>query len=280
MRLFKHKIPKIGIALGSGAARGLAHIGVLKALREAKIPVHMVAGTSMVAMIGACFANSGDISAVEETALKTGWKEIARLVDPKLSTIRKGLIYGERIGKLLRSLVGDARFEDLKMPFACVATDINTGQQVVITNGVVAEAVRASISIPGIFVPTTIGDRCLVDGGLTNPIPTEAVKDMGAEFVIAVNVLIDPQRSKRAAPSREVDSPVPIPNIFNTLIQSLYIMEYEIMKPRILDADVTISPQVSNIEAFDFHKSEEAILAGYKAAKDALPRLQHLLGKL
>lgn len=239
----------------------------------------MIAGTSMGSMIGACFAHDGDINMVEETALKTGWRDLARFLDPRLSALRKGLIYGERVEALLRSLLGNVLFQDLKIPLACVATDINTGQQVVIKTGLVVEGVRASISIPGIFVPTTMGGRCLVDGGLTDPVPTEVVKDMGAEFVIAVNVLIDPKTSKRVALPRENGRSTPAPNIFNTLIQSLYIMEYEIMKPRILDADVIINPQVSHIGAFDFHRSEEAILAGYKAASEVIPKLQYLLGK-
>ena len=279
MEFFRRKPPKVGLALGSSAARGLAHIGVLKALKEASIPVDMVAGTSMGAMIGACFAKEGEISAVEEIAINTGWRELARLLDPKLGSLRKGLIRGQRIEEFLYSLIGDAEFKDLKIPFAAVATDVNTGEEVVIREGSVIEAVRASISIPGIFVPVMLEGKCLVDGGLTNPVPADIVRDMGAKFIIAVNVLVEPQKSKRTASPPKGAEMAEAPNIFNTLIQSIYIMEHEIIKSRIPKADVIISPDVSRIEAFEFYKGEEAILAGYEAARNALPRLQRLIGK-
>jgi NTE family protein len=279
VKFFRRRTPKIGLALGSGAARGLAHIGVLKALKEVDIPIDIVAGTSMGAMIGACFAKDGEISAVEEVALKTGWRQLAHLLDPKLAFLKKGLIHGQRIEELLHSLIGDAEFRDLKIPFATVATDINTGQEVVTRKGSVIDAVRASISIPGIFVPVALEGKCLVDGGLVNPVPTDVLWDMGARFVIAVNVLIEPPKSRHAAHLPGVSGKAEVPNIFNTLLQSLYIMEHEIMKQRIMKADIIISPDVSHIEAFEFHRGEEAILEGYKAASNALPRLQWLIGK-
>ena len=279
MEFFRRKPPKVGLALGSSAARGFAHIGVLKALKEASIPVDMVAGTSMGAMIGACFAKEGEISAVEEIAINTGWRELARLLDPKLGSLRKGLIRGQRIEEFLYSLIGDAKFRDLKIPFAAIATDVNTGEEVVIREGSVIEAVRASISIPGVFVPVRLEGKCLVDGGLTNPVPADIVRDMGAKFIIAVNVLVEPQKSKRTVSPPKGDEMAEVPNIFNTLIQSIYIMEHEIIKSRMPKADIIISPDVSRIEAFEFYKGEEAIMAGYKAARNALPRLRRLVGK-
>ena len=279
MKFFKHSSPKIGLALGSGAARGLAHIGILKALKEAAIPIDMVAGTSMGAIVGACFAKDGEITAVEETTLKTNWKQLARLLDPSLRSLKKGLIRGQRIEELLYFLIGDATFEDLKIPFAIVATDINTGQEIIIKEGPVVEAVRASIAIPGIFIPVTVEGRYLVDGGLTNAVPTDVLRSMGANFIIAINVLTEPQKRKRAIDHLEKGRTSNIPNIFNILIQSIYIMEYEIIKREILSADIIIQPDVSNIEVFDFHRGEEAILAGYEAARNALPELQELIGK-
>ena len=279
MRFFRRKPPKTGLALGSGAARGLAHIGVLKALRDASTPVDMVAGTSIGAMVGACFAKEGEITAVEELALNTGWRELARLLDPRLGSLRKGLIHGRRIQELLYSLIGDVEFKDLKIPFAAVATDLNTGREVVIRKGSVVEAVRASISMPGIFVPVTLEDRCLVDGGLTNPVPADILHDMGAGFIVAVNVLVEPQESKHAASLSKEGGVAGLPNIFNALIQSIYIMEYEITKARTLKADVVITPDVSHIGAFEFHRGEEAILAGYEAARKALPKLHRLVGR-
>lgn len=279
MRFFRRKPPKTGLALGSGAARGLAHIGVLKALRDTSTPVDMVAGTSIGAMVGACFAKEGEITAVEELALNTGWRELARLLDPRLGSLRKGLIHGRRIQELLYSVIGDVEFKDLKIPFAAVATDLNTGREVVIRKGSVVEAVRASISMPGIFVPVTLEDRCLVDGGLTNPVPADILHDMGAGLIVAVNVLVEPQESKHAASLSKEGGVAGLPNIFNALIQSIYIMEYEITKARTLKADVVITPDVSHIGAFEFHRGEEAILAGYEAARKALPKLHRLVGR-
>jgi NTE family protein len=277
VKLFRRKAPKVGLALGSGAARGLAHIGVLKALKEAAIPVDIVAGTSMGAVIGACYAKEGDIATVEDIALKTGWTEVARLLDPHFGSLRKGLIRGQRIEELLCSLIGDVEFRDLRMPFATVATDVNTGEEVVIREGSVIEAVRASISIPGVFVPVTLEAKCLVDGGIIDPVPVNVLRDMGAKFIVAVNVLAEPQKRKPLSLSKKGRMPG-TRNILDTLIQSIYIMEYEIIKARVLKADVIISPDVSRIEAFEFHKGEETILAGYEAARKALPKLQRLVG--
>ena len=280
MMLFKKRNLKLGLALSSGAARGLSHIGVLKALKEAEIPINMIAGTSMGAIVGACFAKDGNITAVEERALNIGWKEIARFLDPKIGYIKSGLIYGGRVENLLQSLIGSIKFNQLKIPFSCITTDINSGQRIVINNGLVKDAVRASISIPGIFVPVVVQGKCLVDGGLIDPIPIEALKNMGANFMIAVNVLVDPRKSRRSVSSAKGNDVTVIPSIFNTLLQSLYIMEYEIAKNKILQADLVISPQVNHIEAFDFHRSEEAVLTGYKAGKEILPKLRRLIDGL
>lgn len=275
MKLSRHTTPSIGLALGSGVARGLAHVGVLKALKEASIPIDMIAGTSMGAIVGACFANDGAISAIETLALKMHWRQLARLLDPKLNFLKKGLVHGKKIEEYLKSLIGDIEFKDLKIPLAVIATDINTGEEVVFREGSVIEAVRASISIPGIFIPVRLRGRCLVDGGLTNPVPVDVLSDMGAKFIIAVNVLAEPQKRNTAC----VDpSSIPqIPNMLNTLLQSLYIMEYEIIKSKIIKADIVINPDVSKMEAFEFHKKQQAILAGYNAARDTLPELRRLL---
>ena len=230
-------------------------------------------------MVGACFAKDGTITTIEETVLNTGWKEIARFLDPKIGHIRRGLIYGGRVENLLQSLIGNIKFNQLKIPYACITTDINTGERVVIRSGLVKDAVRASISIPGIFVPVVVQDKCLVDGGLIDPLPIEALKEMGANIMIAINVLVDPQRSKMSASSSKGNAKAEIPNIFNAILQSLYIMEYEIAKHIILQADLVISPQVSHIEAFDFHRGEEAILTGYKAGKEILPKLRSLISR-
>ncbi len=187
--MIRRSKPKIGLALGSGAARGLAHIGVLKALKERDISIDMIAGSSMGAFVGACYARNGDITDLEEIVLNLDWKQLVRLLDPNLALLFKGVIHGKKVKELLKTLIGDVEFKDLKIPLAVVATDINTGEEVIIEEGSVIEAVRASISIPAIFMPVKLKDRFLMDGGIVNPVPVSVVKDMGAGFVIASNVI-------------------------------------------------------------------------------------------
>jgi NTE family protein len=276
MRFFKRSSPDIGIALGSGAARGLAHIGVLKALSEVNISIDLISGTSMGALVGACFAKTGDTSEIERTALRTDWRQVARLLDPSLNALKKGLINGKRIEKLLYSLLGDIEFKDLAIPLFIIATDIKTGKEIVIHEGQVVSAVRASISIPGIFVPIVRNGICLVDGGAVDPVPIDILKQKKVKTTIAVNVLVNPEKRKLITPLSEYDSSG-IPNIFDTLIQSLQIMECEIINKKILDADIVISPDVGDIQPFDFHKSKEAIGVGYQAAQKEIKHLQELI---
>jgi len=197
---------KIGIALSSGAARGLAHIGVLKALIEEGIPIDYISGSSMGALVGACFARRTEIAGLEEMVLKTDWKKLIRLADPNLALMLKGFIHGQKVKELLRTIIGDIEFKDLKIPLAVVATNVNTGKEVIIKEGSVVEAVRASISIPVVFMPVKFSaregfasgarDKFLMDGGIVNPVPVKIVKDMGATFVIACNVIQEPTKRK------------------------------------------------------------------------------------
>ena len=189
---------KIGLALGSGAARGLAHIGVLKALEEENIPVDMIAGSSMGALVGACFAKGKGVKDFEDIVLETDWKKLLKLADPNLALMLKGFVHGNKVKELLRAIIGDIEFKDLKIPLSVVATDINTGEEIIIKEGSVIEAVRASISMPAIFMPVKLKDKFLVDGGIVNPIPVKVVRGMGADFVIACNVIHKPHERKPA----------------------------------------------------------------------------------
>jgi len=272
MKFISRSRPKIGLALSSGAALGIAHIGVIKAFKEAEIPIDVIAGTSMGAIIGACFAKEGQIKEAEAEALRTDWRRFTRLLDPNINYLKKGLIYGKRIENLLRSLIGDIEFKDLKIPFAAIATDINTGKEIVIRDGPVIAAVRASIAIPGIFVPVIIKGNCLVDGGTTNPVPADVLTHMGAKIIIAVNVLHDPRKRKvfKSSADNKVSEP---PNIFNTLIQSIYIMENTIVRLKAPEANIIIEPDVSHLESFEFYRGKEAIEAGYRAAMKSIPQI-------
>jgi NTE family protein len=267
---------KIGLALGSGGARGIAHIGVLKALTEAHIPIDLIAGTSMGAMVGACYAAEGLLSVVEEIALRSNLRKLAQLLDPKLAYIRAGFIHGERIEKFLKPIIGEMDFSQCKIPFSAVATDISTGDQVILSEGSMLKAVRASISIPVVFVPVNYDGVYLVDGGTVNPVPADVVKSMGATCTIAVNVLNDPHRKKRLGLTGDKKLTKP-PSVLNSLIQSIYIMEYGIVRASILKADIIIEPDVSGLEAFEFYRGKEAIDAGYEAALAVIPEIRKLL---
>jgi NTE family protein len=183
---------KIGYALGGGAARGLSHIGVLKVLEEHSIAPDIIAGTSMGALIGALYAGGIKVSDIEQFALRLDLKRLVLLTDVTMPL--SGLIGGRRVIKLLKSILGDLTFSQLKYDFACVATDITTGEQVVLREGSLIEAVRASISLPGIFTPVSIKGQYLVDGGLVNAVPASVCREMGAGYVIGVNVLPEPSK--------------------------------------------------------------------------------------
>jgi len=321
--------PKVGLALSCGAARGMAHIGVLKALAEQCIPLDVIAGTSAGAVVGACYAKERSVAILEEITLGMDWKRVSRLVDPNLLLLGKGFLQGKKVKSLLRSIIGDVKFEDLEIPFAVVAADARNMEEIVINTGSVVEAVRASMSMPVIFTPVKWENRFLFDGGVLNPMPVNVVRNMGAEIVIGVDVLCmgQPGKCKKSVEKKSPTKLTPrfksrrlavvkkkinillqehshrikildelsrraepridsgrgkmdpkAPGIFDVLMQLIHATEYERMKLSLEAADIVISPDVSHIGAFAFNKGEEAIAEGYRAAKDALPRLQGIIG--
>ena len=289
MSSLTHKTPKVGLALSGGAARGLAQIGVLKALEEESIPIDMIAGTSMGAIVGACYAKERKASILEEMALRVDWKRQARLVDPNLLLLQRGFVQGKKVKSFLSSLIGDVKFEDLRIPFAVVAADVETMEHIVISEGSVIEALRASISMPVLFTPVEWQGRILIDGGVVNPMPVDVVRNLGAEVVIAVNTLfVGRQENSKGTANEEVKSKPNshtergkmnphTPNILDVLMKSIHAMEYEIVRLAAESADIVIRPDVKHIGTFEFYKGEEAISQGYKATKDVLPRIQELI---
>jgi NTE family protein len=205
------KAPKIGLALSGGAARGLAHIGVLKALEEESIPIDMIAGASAGAVIGAGYAKERKANVLEEIALGVDWKKLARLVDLNLILLWKGFVQGQKVTSFLSSVIGDVKFKDLEIPFAVVAADVESMEEVIINEGSVIEAVRASISMPVIFTPVKWGDRFLIDGGVINPMPVNVVRNMGAEVVIAVNVLAVAQQREQSKSTEKKNKVISTP---------------------------------------------------------------------
>jgi NTE family protein len=270
---------KVGLALGGGAARGMAHIGVLEVLEKERIPIDMVAGTSAGAVIGALYAQGKGIGELKKLAKSWDWKQRAQVID--LALPRSGFIAGRRIKKLLQSIIGDVRFDELKMPFACVATDVMTGEEVVINQGSVLDAVRASISIPIIFTVVRLKGRYLVDGGLVNPVPVSVLKDMGADFIIAVNVT--PRLKKISEPvyleesAVERASVVKEPNIFGMIMRTFSITNSHIVEASLSGADVIIEPRMAGIGLADFGHAEDCILEGGLSAIDAALEIKRRL---
>lgn len=265
---------KIGLALSSGAARGLAHVGVLEVLERNGIPIDLIAGTSIGAIVGAFYAAGKDISEIKKAVVSLNRRQMMSLADFIIPT--RGFIKGRKITEWLKSVIGSTCFRDLKIPFACVATDISTGEEVVIKEGSVVAAVRASASMPVIFTPARLGGRYLVDGGLVNPIPVRILRDMGADFVIAVSVV--PYLSNRFQPQDPGSATKPKePNILNVLVRIMYIVGYQAALSGIREADITIAPDVAHIRPDNFNRARESILLGEQAAQRAIPEIKRQL---
>jgi NTE family protein len=255
---------KVGLALGSGVARGLAHIGVLQVLEREDIPVDMIAGTSIGAVVGALYALGKPVSEILEIAREVGSHKYNYLVD--LNIPRTGLIRGKKIEDQLKKFYGDAEFSDLVLPFKCVATDIDNGQAVIIDEGPLWKAVRASISLPVILAVARWKDKHLVDGALVDPVPVDILRQMGAEIVIAVNVIPDRNiRDKRE------------PNIFDVIMQTLYIVGFYAVKESVTKADVILEPEVNSFALTDFHRVDECVEKGTLSAVKAIPHIKEIL---
>ena len=258
---------KIGLALGGGAARGLAHIGVLEILKKERIPIDYIAGTSSGAVIGALYAAGVSPVVVKEYVLSFDSSKRRRLID--LSLPKSGFIQGEKIIEEMKTLMGgDKTFAELNTPFACVACDIMRGEEVVLKHGSVCAAVHASIAIPVVFNAVKIGGRYLVDGGLVNEVPVRVTRQIGAEYVIAVNVIPrQVRRSKRK--ERETEDPGP-PGIMTVMMNTVDIASICRAESSITGADMVIEPQTYGFTATDFAEAGALILQGEMAAIDAV----------
>ena len=270
---------KVGLALGSGAARGLAHIGVLEILEKEDIPIDMIAGTSMGAIIGAMYTQGKNAAEIKKVALDLGWRKLARMF--ALTSPRAGFLSGRKIRSHLQEIIGEVDFTDLRIPFACVATDIVTGEEVVIQEGPVLEAVIASMSLPVIFKVAEQHGRYLVDGGVVNPVPVSVLKDMSADFIIASNVIVKPvDRVRNTQTEAEVQkntAKTEAPNIFNIMTQLVNITSYQTVKSSLSGADIVIGPNVADIGFADFKNARECIHQGELAAQASMPEIKRLM---
>lgn len=284
---------KVGLALGSGAARGWAHIGVIRALEEAGCKPDIIAGCSIGAFVGAACA-SGDLDMLEEWVGRLTWQNVLKLLDPSWAG---GLIKGEKLIDFFRQHFLDHDFSALAMPFACVATDLANGREVWLKEGSVADAVRASIAMPGLFTPVERNGRLLVDGGLVNPVPVSLCRYMGADIVIAVDLGADltgralrreeivtdkdNERSwlQRLRGSIGLGGSAATPSMMSVMSSSINIMQVRIARSRLAGepADVLLTPMLSGLGLMDYHRGIEAIAEGRAAVERMLPALEFAL---
>ncbi len=282
---------RVGLVLGSGSARGLAHLGVLNVLKEAGVEIEFVAGTSVGALVGAFFAAGKIDKLMKFMESLTSWESLkfADFVIPN-----SGLIEGKKIERFLRDNLGYTKIEDLNIPFACVTVDYYTGAEVVLKSGDLVDAVRASISIPGIFKPIPVNRMLLVDGGLVNPVPVGVVRELGAEYIIAVDIcprisnvkissdLIDNSLTGQRVFSKtrfgRKNSKFP-PNIFEVIFGSISIMEASISEMRMKNEkpDVIIKPDIFDVGLFEFHRYKLGVFRGEQAAKGVLKKIDRFV---
>jgi NTE family protein len=253
---------KIAVVLGAGALRGFAHIGVLKVLESNKVPVHMIVGTSAGSFVGSLYAYGFNAFELQRLSFSIEKDDIVDLTIPD-----NGFIKGEKLEGYINQMLGNRPMEKLKIPFYAVATDIQSGREVVFGSGNTGTAVRASCSIPGIFRPVNISGRMYVDGGVVSPVAVEAARRLGADVIIAVDISGDVEASSSNG-------------TIETLLQAINIMYSKLAVSQLSKADVVIKPRVGYIGSADFSKRHEATLEGEKAALEALPKIQEILNKL
>ena len=305
---------RLGLALGSGAARGLAHIGVLKVLEEAAIPVHCLAGTSIGAFIGALYAAGVSVERMETVARELDWIKLARLLNPTVPT--SSLVDGRKLLDFMAELLPVQSFEALRLPLAVTATDIETGEALIIRQGDLLQALQAALAFPGIFPPVRFGGRFLVDGGLCNPVPADVARHLGADSVVGICTIPDVDKmtpetfvtrsgaaksetSRRPellsaagiellfrrffGPESPAELPVEttdrkLPGLLRVCAQSVAIMENQINALRLANNhhDLIIRPQCPGVTLLEFHRAAEIIAAGETAARAALPEIRRV----
>ncbi|HJP93543.1 MAG TPA: patatin-like phospholipase family protein [Pyrinomonadaceae bacterium] len=255
--------PTIGLALSGGAARGVAHVGVLRALTETEIPIDCIAGTSAGSLVGGAFAAGLPVDDIAEFALKLRWRDIGRVTMSRL-----GVQSNERLEQYLRTRLPITKFEELPIPFAAVATELKTGGAVVLRDkGDVPFAIRASCTIPGWYVPVVDEEgRQLVDGGLVAVIPSSVARALGADIVIAVDV--------NAAGATFIG---PSNSVIGVLVQSLLVVQKTASHYQLEMADVVIKPQVGHIRWDEMGRSDELMAAGYAAGLESIPAIKTLI---
>ena len=257
------KVPKLGLALGGGAARGFAHIGVIQVLEENGIKPDMVVGTSAGSVVAAFYASG-------KTGAQLQWladsMDESQLTDWTVPFMSRGMLRGEALGRYINTQLNGAKIEDLKIPLGIVATDLQTGDGILFRRGDIATAVRASSAVPSVFEPVRIGNKDYVDGGLVSPVPVRYARQMGADIVIAVDISSRPEDAKTT-------------DMLKVLLQTFSIMGKSISQLEMAQAEVVVRPAMSDVGSTEFAARKKSIEAGRAAMKLALPALKAALAK-
>ena len=252
--------PKIALALGGGAARGFAHIGVIKMLEAQGIVPDIVVGTSAGAVVGALYAGGNDAYAMQKIA-----QQLDETIFADWTLGGRGFLKGEALQSFVNQQLKNRPLEGLNKPFAAVATDLKSGERVVFRTGDTGLAVRASAAVPGIFQPTQFRGKTYVDGGLSSPIPVQAAREMGADFVIAVDISGKPDGQ-------------PVDSLTAIMWQTITIMGGVIGKAELRDADIVIRPNIPYVKSWDFAARHDSIMEGERAALAAVPLIRQKIG--
>ena len=255
------KVLHLGLALGGGAARGFAHVGVIQVLEEAGIQPELVVGTSAGSLVAALYA-SGKTSAQLKRVAET--MEEAEITDWMMPILNRGALRGEALARYVNSQVGGKLIEQMKLPLGIVATDLHSGDPVLFRRGNTGSAVRASSAVPAVFQPVKIGNREYVDGGLVAPVPVKQARDMGANVVIAVDISSDPEGN-------------PADDTFQILMQTFNIMGKSLNSVLLKDADLVVKPALMGVKSADFAARRKSIEAGREAMLKQLPRLKEIM---
>lgn len=290
--------PRIGLALGSGSARGWAHIGAIRALEERNIKPDFICGTSVGALVGAAYA-AGELDRLEKWVTGLAWTTVVRLMDV---TWRGGLIRGQRLFTLFRTIFQDRSIDDLPIPYGAVATELYSGRELWLRHGNLLDAVRASCAMPGLFTPVVRDNVVVVDGGLVNPVPVSMCRALGADLVIAVDLSwgklgtyrergrvvaprevpgwlarLRPGWGGRDAQPAEAQS---IPSIFEVFATSLDVVEIRVARSRLAGdpADVLLTPLLPDFATMDYHRGQEAMDEGRAAVERMAPLLEQVIG--
>lgn len=251
--------PKVALVLGGGGARGFAHIGVFRVLEEEQIPIDLVVGTSIGSIAGAFYCAGISLDELESLAKNIKWGRVSNFTLPSIVSmvLTEKLLSNEEMEEFIRENLGEMQFRDLKIPLVCVATDLNTGETILLREGSVAFAIRASATIPGFFKPVEFRQRYLVDGGLSENIPVGIAELFDPDIIIAVAVSADITKNNPTT-------------VFGTLMQAIYIQGSVLDQENISSADVVIRPAVGEISAGDLKQGYETISKGFIAAKNSL----------